>query len=165
MDVKAAFLQAPLTEEVYMEQPEGFVSAEQPNLVCRLLKSLYGLKQAPYEWNKELDSHLKRNGFQPTPVDPCVYFRRQNGLVAFIVVYVDDFTIIAHCSEITKVKTMLSDQFTMKDLGEAKSILGYEILRDRERGTLDLRQGGRIKEYLTAYQMEDCKPIHTPMQV
>jgi hypothetical protein len=62
---------------------------------------MYGLKQAPYEWNKELDSHLRQNGFGPTSADPCVYFHHQNGLVTFIVVYVVDFTIIAHHSELT----------------------------------------------------------------
>ncbi len=66
MDVDSAFLHAHLTEEIYVTQPEGFVSPEHPHHVCHLLKSLYGLKQAPYAWNKAIDAHLLSNGFVPT---------------------------------------------------------------------------------------------------
>jgi hypothetical protein len=65
VDIDSAFLQAKLTEEIYVTQPEGFISKEFPNHVCRLNKSLYGLKQAPLLWNQTLDKLFKTEGFIP----------------------------------------------------------------------------------------------------
>jgi hypothetical protein len=163
MDVESAFLQAPITEEIFVEQPEGFRSKKHPDYVCRLRKSLYSIKQAPFEWNRELDSHLRANNFEPTPIDPCIYVLREPGRLAFITVYVDDFTIISGPELLPNIKRMLATKFRCKDLGEARSVLGYEILRDREQGTLDLRQRGRIDEYLSAFFLTDCNPVRTPM--
>ena len=96
MDVDSAFLNAELHEEIYVTQPEGFISEQHPDYVCRLHKSLYGLKQAPLLWNRTIDGHLRDNGFAPIDADPCIYLHRTRGnQIALIALYVDDCTIVA----------------------------------------------------------------------
>jgi hypothetical protein len=95
MDVTTAFLNATLTEENYVHQPEGFVDPEKLNHVCHLHKSLYGLKQALLEWNCMINSHLHVHGFQPTTADPCVYTKLEGKDVTFIAIYIDDCMIFA----------------------------------------------------------------------
>ncbi len=163
MDVEAAFLHAPLTEEVYVAQPEGYIDKEHPNYVCRLRKSLYGLKQAPYEWNRAIDEHLRASGFEPLDGDACIYTRRTQGKIAIIGIYVDDCTIIAHRQLLEETKAILASKFKMKDLGEARLILGMEIIRKRSAGKLYLRMSGYSKETLACFDMTNCKPTPTPM--
>ncbi|ELR25377.1 Polyprotein, putative [Acanthamoeba castellanii str. Neff] len=128
MDVDTAFLNAKLTEEVYIEQPEGFVDPDKPHHMCRLLKSLYGLKQAPHEWNRTLDAHLHDNDFKPTVTDPCIYIHQQEDhQLVMIAVYIDDCMIIAPKHLLNETKNVLRRHFKMKDLGEAESVLGIEI--------------------------------------
>ena len=76
MDVKTAFLNEDLDEEIYMEQPEGFISKGNENKVCRLMKSLYGLKQAPKQWHEKFDSVMVKNGFRINECDKCVYYKQ-----------------------------------------------------------------------------------------
>eukprot|EP00253_Pinus_taeda_P022625 PITA_22625 len=78
LDVKIAFLHGELEEEIYMEQPEGFIEKGKEGLVCRFKKSLYGLKQAPQQWYKKFDSFMLEHGFQRLEVDHCVYIKRFN---------------------------------------------------------------------------------------
>ena len=89
MDVTAAFLNGKLDEEVYMNQPKGFVAIGQENLVCKLKRSIYGLKQAPRCWNNVLDAQLKEMSFIQSGSDPCIYISSKEETV-LIAVYVDD---------------------------------------------------------------------------
>ena len=73
MDVKTAFLNGDLEEEIYMVQPEGYIAPGQENKVCKLKKSLYGLKQAPKQWHEKFDQVILSNGFSSISVDKCVY--------------------------------------------------------------------------------------------
>jgi hypothetical protein len=79
MDVKTAFLNGELDEEIYMEQPDGFVVKGQESEVCKLLKSLYGLKQAPKQWHEKFDTTLTSAGFAINEADMCVYYRCGGG--------------------------------------------------------------------------------------
>jgi len=115
LDVKTTFLHGELEEEIYMEQPEGFIVPGKEHFVCRLKKSLYGLKQAPKQWYKR------------------------------------------------KLKTQLSNEFEMKELGAAKKILGMEIRRDRQAGKLFLSQQRYIEKVLDRFNMNDYKPGSTPL--
>jgi hypothetical protein len=117
-----------------MTQPEGFIDPDHPDWVCRLHKSLYGLKQAPLEWFKMIDTHLCTNGFDPSDADLCIYIQHYKGLCSYIALYVDDCTIIAHCCQIHEIKDMVKAKFPTKDLGEAKSVLGFEIHCDWKNG-------------------------------
>ncbi|ELR23424.1 reverse transcriptase [Acanthamoeba castellanii str. Neff] len=162
VDVDTAFLHAKLTEEIYISQPEGFVNKQRPHHVGRLLKSLYGLKQAPLEWNRAIDAHLRKSHFEPTDSDPCIYIRQGHHL-AIVALYVDDCTIIAHKSELRGVKQIIADGFLIKDLGEATSILGIEIQRDRSLGKLYIRQRGKIDNILATFGLTNSKLVSTPM--
>ena len=75
MDVKTTFLNGDLDEEIYMEQPEGFIVLGKEKKVCRLVKSLYGLKQAPMQWHEKFDSVMMTNGFKINKCDKCVYVK------------------------------------------------------------------------------------------
>ena len=98
VDVATAFLNGELEEEVYMEQPEGFVVPGKEHLVCRLKRSIYGLKQSPRCWNTVLDCHLKKMGFVQTTTDPCVY-RASGGEPIYLGVYVDDIILATRNSK------------------------------------------------------------------
>ena len=80
MDVKTAFLNGDLEEEIYMEQPEGFVIHGQEEKVCKLDKSLYGLKQAPKQWHEKFDNLMLSNGFKVNESDKCIYYKFENGI-------------------------------------------------------------------------------------
>ena len=90
MDVKSAFLNGDLEEEVYIEQPEGFILGNDENLVCRLKKALYGLKQAPRAWYYRLDKYLHQQGFSKGSADDNLYTKTKNDKLLILVVYVDD---------------------------------------------------------------------------
>ena len=77
MDVKSAFLNGDLTEDIYMRQPEGFEDKEYPDKVCKLSKSLYGLKQSARCWNLKIDEYLKSSNYTQSTADPCIYFRTE----------------------------------------------------------------------------------------
>jgi len=79
MDVKTAFLNGELDEEIYMQQPDGFVIDGQEGKVCKLLKSLYGLKQAPKQWHEKFNETLTSVGFFVNEADTCVYYRYGGG--------------------------------------------------------------------------------------
>ena len=93
MDVKIAFLNGDLEEEIYMTQPEGCVADGQENKVCELLKSLYGLKQAPKQWHGKFNETLLVGGFYSSDVDKCVYTKSVNNDHVIICLYVDDMLI------------------------------------------------------------------------
>eukprot|EP00253_Pinus_taeda_P013081 PITA_13081 len=90
MDVKSAFLNGDLNEEVYIEQPDGFIRGNDPKLVCRLKKALYGLKQAPRAWYYQLDKYLHQQGFVKGSTDSNLYVKIDNNKLLILVVYVDD---------------------------------------------------------------------------
>ena len=101
MDVKSAFLHGDLQEEIYMEQPQGFI--KDPTLVCHLRKSLYGLKQAPWAWYAKMDSFLLSVGFTWCHSNPYVYILQQGDSLLFLVLYVDDLLITGSSSPTIKV--------------------------------------------------------------
>eukprot|EP00253_Pinus_taeda_P031343 PITA_31343 len=90
MDVKSTFLNGDLEEEVYIEQPEGFILGNDAKLVCKLRKALYGLKQAPRAWYYRLDKYLHQQGFSKGSVDSNLYTKMDSDKLLVIVVYVDD---------------------------------------------------------------------------
>ena len=96
MDVKPAFLNGNLEEEIYMLQPEGFIAKNQEHMVCKLQRSIYGLKRASRSWNIRFDQAIKSFGFEQNLDEPCVYKRHQNKVVMFLVLYVDDILLIGN---------------------------------------------------------------------
>ncbi|KAE8684638.1 Chitin elicitor receptor kinase 1 [Hibiscus syriacus] len=165
-DVKTTFLHGDLEEEIYMRQPEGFIEAGKKNLVCRLKKSLYGLKQAPRQWYKKFDSFMGSSGFTRCQADHCCYIKRFDNSFIILLLYVDDMLVAgSDMQEIINLKQKLSKQFAIKDLGAAKQILGMRIKRDTKSGTLMLSQAEYINKVLSRFNMQDAKPVSTPLGV
>jgi transposase InsO family protein len=165
MDVKTAFLNGDLDEDIYMQQPDGYRAAgSQASLVCKLNKSLYGLKQAGRAWNKKMDAALIELGLRPTHSDSCVYVMRQDDTVMFLLVYVDDLLLVTnHMGQLKSIKAALHSRFEMKDMGEAEFILGVQIRRDRAKRQLYLSQAEYVRTVLERFDMQDCKPAASPM--
>ena len=98
MDVVTAFLNGHLEEEIYMEQPEGYIKHGQENLVCKLKKSIYGLKQSPRCWSKAFTGFMTEIGFKQSTSDPFVFVRTRHEL-EILAVYVDDLILITESTE------------------------------------------------------------------
>ena len=166
LDVKTAFLHGDLEEEIYMKQPEGFIKKDKKDLVCRLKKSLYGLKQAPRQWYKKFDNFMSNSGFKRCQADHCCYIRNFDKSFIILLLYVDDMLVAgADMQEIVNLKRELSKEFAMKDLGAAKQILGMRITRDIKSETLMLSQAEYINKVLFRFNMQDAKPVSTPLGV
>ena len=170
MDVDTAFLNAPVSETIYVEQPEGFTEygPKGEPLVCKLNKSLYGLKQAPRNWNNVIDEWLRGYGLKVSEADPCLYVKRFGeaaGSVLVILLWVDDLIISGDdVVEIDKFKSAISNRFNMKDLGNLSCILGMTIKRDRGVRILQMSQEVYIDTVLKRFGMTDCKPVGTPAE-
>lgn len=164
MDVKTAFLNGDLEEDIYMVQPEGFVVKGKEHLVCKLNKSLYGLKQASRAWYQKMDQALIDMHFKRLQTDACVYVHRTGTLVIFVALYVDDLLLLSNSlSKLNSLKEELAGRFEMKDLGEAHFILGIQIERDRSARTLSLSQQAYIAKIVERYGMTNSKPVATPL--
>nr|GEX33260.1 retrotransposon protein, putative, Ty1-copia subclass [Tanacetum cinerariifolium] len=158
MDVKTPFLNGYLNEEVYMEQPEGFVNPKYPNRVCKLKRSIYGLKQASRQWNKRFDDEINKFGFTQNRDDPCVYLKASGSNITFLILYVDDILIMENNTlMLQSVKSYIGRCFAMKYLGEAAYILGIKIYKDRSRRLIGLCQSAYIEKILKRYCMKNSK--------
>ncbi|GJR44235.1 retrotransposon protein, putative, ty1-copia subclass [Tanacetum coccineum] len=164
MDVKTAFLNGHLSEDVYMAQPKGFVDIKHPNKVCKLERSIYRLKQASRSWNKRFDEEIKKICFTQNPDEPCVYLKASRSNVAFLVLYVDDILLMGNnVTMLKEVKSWLCKCFSMKDLGEAAYILGIKIISDRSKRLISLSQSAYLEKILKKFRMENSKKGYTLM--
>jgi hypothetical protein len=156
MDVKTAFLNGDLEEEIYMEQPEGLVIPGQKHKVCKLVKSLYGLKQAP----KQFDKVMLSNAYLINGGDKCIYSKFNNNEGVIICLYVDDLLIFGTKVDVVHVaKIFLSSNFDMKDMGEVDVILGIKVLRDNN--CITLSQSHCVEKMLKRFEHFDYSPIST----
>uniref|UniRef100_A0A2N9F5U8 Reverse transcriptase Ty1/copia-type domain-containing protein n=1 Tax=Fagus sylvatica TaxID=28930 RepID=A0A2N9F5U8_FAGSY len=139
MDVKTAFLNGELDEEIYMDQPVGFVAkVQERRKVCKLKRSIYGLKQSSRQWYLRFHRAILSNGLTMIEEDHCVYTKWSKGSFIILSLYVDDILLAGNDAEmIVATKEWLSSNFEMKDMGEADYILGVKIFRDRLKKILD----------------------------
>ncbi|GIL68887.1 hypothetical protein Vafri_22154 [Volvox africanus] len=162
LDVSTAFLNGELEEELWMEQPPGYESAD-PEQACRLLRSIYGLKQAPHCWYVKLVTELDKLGFKPSKSDPALFIKRDEKEIVYLLIHVDDFLTTSSDEElIKKVKAAIGEVFKIRDLGEAKVFLGMEISRGVN-GEVKLSQQHYIEALLQRHQLVDAKPRTTPL--
>jgi hypothetical protein len=156
MDMKSVFLNGPIKEEVYVEQPPGFEDSEYPNHVYKLSKVLYGLKQAPRAWYECLRDFLITNGFKVVKADPTLFTK------TIAKNYVDDIifgsTNKSTCEEFSRI---LIQKFEMSMMGELKYFLGFQVKQLQE-GTF-ISQTKYTQDLLNKFGMKDAKPIKTPM--
>lgn len=162
MDVVTAFLNGNLDEDIFMQQPDGYVQTGQEHLVCKLNKSLYGLKQSPRCWNAVFHEYMEHIGFKQGNADPCVYTRSAD-VTTIIAVYVDDLIMMSETTqEMVRVKGLLSDRFKMKDMGELHYCLGIAIEQCEHRQSLLIHQSLFIQKILAKYKMSEANTVATP---
>lgn len=157
MDAITAFLQGDLSDEIYIEQPEGFKDGSKQ--VCKLKKAMYGLKQAGRAWNLKLEAALKSFGLIKSKLDPCVYYNTDTTLI--LAIYVDDILIFwKNESVLNEIKNSLSNSFKMKDMGKAQGCIGIRIAQTND--GIELDQSKYINDILARFNMSEAKPISTP---
>jgi hypothetical protein len=163
MDIKSAFLNGDLKEEVYVRQLPGFIVAGQEDKVLRLWKALYGLRQVLRAWNAKLDSTIKEMGFQQSMREAAVYRRGRGHSVLLVGVYVDDLVITGtEEAEVEAFKVQMKATFQMSDLGLLCFYLSIEVHQDN--GDITLRQAHYAKHIIELGGMGGCNPAHTPME-
>ena len=117
MDVKSAFLNGVLEEEVYIQQPPGYEAKGQESKVLKLKKALYGLKQAPRAWKSRIDKYFQENGFTKCPYEHALYFKIKDGHVLIICLYVDDLIFTENnLSMFEDFKKAMTKEFEMTDM-------------------------------------------------
>ncbi|MBW0560838.1 hypothetical protein O181_100553 [Austropuccinia psidii MF-1] len=157
IDVKSAFLNAPLTETVYLSIPQG-LDIDHRKYCLRLKKAIYGLKQAPLAWYNRLKNWLQSVGFNACKLDPCVFYWKQPDAL-WIYVHVNDMEIFG--KSIQPFKEQINKEFSIKDIGLADLLLGVKIQQMEDYITLD--QQHFVKSLLEIYGMQHCKTVSTPL--
>nr|GEZ94380.1 hypothetical protein [Tanacetum cinerariifolium] len=162
MDVKIAFLYGPLKEEVYVNQPDGFVDPYYPDKVYRLKKALYGLKQAPKAWYDELSNFLVSKGFSKGSIDPTLFAVKHRGDILLVQIYVDDTTFSSTNPKLSKqFEKLMHIKFEMSMMRELKFFLGIQI-HQSPRGIF-INQAKYAQELLLKHGMTSCDSVGTPM--
>ncbi len=128
-DVKSAFLNGELKEEVYVEQPAGFKIPGAEDKVYRLRKALYGLKQAPRAWYSRINEFFHQKGYERSPNEPTLYLKKfSTDAIVIVSLYVDDMIYTGSSQElILNFKEVMMKEFEMTDLGELHYFLGLEV--------------------------------------
>jgi hypothetical protein len=161
MDVKTAFLNGNIEEEVYLEQPRGFEVHDRASHVCRLKKALYGLKQAPRAWYSRIDSYLQSIGFIKSDADPNLYLLIKGEDILILVLYVDDLFLTGAETLIAACKQDLAKEFEMKDLGLMHYFLGLEIWQ-QEGETLPIHMLRKSTRVLDWTEIQNCTTKDLP---
>ncbi|GJU84333.1 putative ribonuclease H-like domain-containing protein [Tanacetum coccineum] len=162
MDVKSAFLNGFMNEEVYVAQPPGFINFEKPNYVYKLKKALYGLKQAPKAWYDRLKSFLLKYKYSMEMIDNTLFTKKFKSHLIIVQIYVDDIIFRSTCQNLCDDFTkIMHDEFEMSMMGELNFFLGLQIKQMEDE--IFFNQSKYIKEMLKKFGLEDSKPTMTPM--
>ncbi|XP_074379364.1 retrovirus-related Pol polyprotein from transposon TNT 1-94 isoform X2 [Apium graveolens] len=162
MDVKSAFLNGVLEEEIFVEQPEGFVCKGQEDKVYRLIKALYGCRQAPRTWYSRIDTHLLSLGFVKSLSEATLYVKKSDFEILVVSLYVDDLLVTgSNLKQIDNFKEEMKAAFEMTDLGKMTFFLGMEVQQNTNE--IFICQKKYAKEILKKFNMDECKPTTTPM--
>jgi uncharacterized membrane protein YciS (DUF1049 family) len=145
-----------------MEQPEGFQLSDNPNFVCKLKKSLYGLKQASHAWYHRLDTYLQDKGFKRGTIENNLYIKTEGNDLHIMLVYVDGIIFGSNNASLVQwFASAMQSEFEMSMIGELSFFLGLQITHKYE--GIFLSQKKYLREMLKRFQMEDSKPMSTPM--
>ena len=164
LDVKTAFLNAPLDEDIYVTLPPE-VQGGGGGVTYKLEKALYGLKQAPRAWYKLFSGELVSMGFRVSEADPALFIRSGKYQDTYVLIHVDDALIVdADLDVVIGVKAAIGKRFKITDMGEISTFVGMEVQRDWASGTLDLTQRRYTEEILERFGVASSgKPIGTPL--
>lgn len=164
LDIKTAFLNGELEEDVYTEQAPGYQEGSS-DTACHLKRALYGLKQAPRTWHQRLDQELGQLRFYPSDADPSLYVAAyDDGTTSYLLIYVDDILIAAESmSRVNEIKAALLTAFDARDMGPAEFYLGMTIERDRNKHIIKLGQERALLDLLEKYNMLSSKTKSTPL--
>eukprot|EP00253_Pinus_taeda_P032989 PITA_32989 len=164
MDVKSAFLNGVLKEEVFVEQPLGYEVDGQEHKVCKLKKALYGMKQALRAWYSRIDAYLVENGFGKCDGEPTIYIKENDGKIIIVVLYVDDLIFTRNdASLIADFKAVMKSEFEMTDLGFLRYFLGIEV--DQSENGVFISQDKYVEAVLKRFNMQNNKATVTPTVV
>lgn len=131
--MKSAFLHGELKEEVYVDQPEGFVKVGEEDKVYRLKKALYGLKQAPRAWFSRIESYFKKEGFEKSSYDQTLFLKKSQNNLLVVSLYVDDLIFTGNNERMcVEFKTSMQREFEMTDMGKMKFFLGVEFIKEKK---------------------------------
>lgn len=163
LDVKTAFLNEVLKEDVFMNLPEGMEL--EPGYILKLHRSLYGLKQSPKCWNDRFHDFITSMGFKQSTADVCLYYRCYEGTVVYLVIYVDDMLLCGSTTDVVNyVRDRLAREFRMTDLGVPNMFMGLRIKINPEEDVLQIDQAGYTSRLLDKFGMTGCNPAATPME-
>ena len=164
LDVKSAFLNGKLNEDIYTEQPEGFVDPKRPHWVYKLLRSLYGLKQASRAWYHEIDSFLKSIRFMQSTSDCNLYHRKVEKDTIFILVYVDDMLLLGKRQEHLQLYAQkITTKYESRIESDITKFLGIVIDRNKQLGIIKVSSGYMIDQMLEKFGMTKCKEANVPI--
>ena len=162
MDVKSAFLNGVIEEEVYVKQPPGFESTKYPHRVYKLHRALYGLKQAPRAWYGRLRGFLLSKGFVMGTVDKTLFLLKHGNDLLIVQIYMDDIIFGGSSHDlVAKFGDDMSREFEMSMMGELQFFLGLQIKQVKD--GMFVHQGKYTKDMLKKFGMNDSKPLSTPM--
>ncbi|MBW0462470.1 hypothetical protein O181_002185 [Austropuccinia psidii MF-1] len=157
LDIKSAFLNAPIDEEVYLAIPNGLKHDKRVSCL-RLKKEIYGLRQAPRAWYIRLSSCLETVGFKAAISDPCVFHCSSHSPI-WLFIHVDDIGVFG--KDLTKFKQEIEQEFNTKLLGQAELMLGIKIYQNSDH--IGLSQEHYVNSLLELYGMSDCRSVATPL--
>ncbi|GJY56485.1 putative ribonuclease H-like domain-containing protein [Tanacetum coccineum] len=162
MDVKSAFLNGFINEEIYMAQPPGFIDFKKLDHVYKLKKALYGLKQAPKAWYDRLKAFLIKHEYKMGIVDNTLFTKKKSSNLMIVQIYVDDIIFGSTCQDMCdEFSKIMHDEFKMSMMGELNFFLGLQIKQMED--SIFFNQSKYIKEMLKKFGVEDSKPMKTPM--
>ena len=171
IDIRQAYLQAELTEDLYMRVPPGIPAFDKNGrpLACKLNRTLYGLKQAGREWGILFSAFLVSWGFARSTIDTCLFIYAKDGLILWMLVYVDDCLIVDNDGSLrSRFVTDLGKRFPVDDRGNLEWLLGVAITRERTDGSLSLSQELYIKDLVSKYASHvsagHTRKYDTPME-
>ncbi|GJX30785.1 retrovirus-related pol polyprotein from transposon TNT 1-94 [Tanacetum coccineum] len=162
MDVKSAFLNGKILEEVYIQQPPGFESSEIPDHVCKLNKALYGLKQAPRAWYEPLSTFLTHHKFVRGTIDNTLFTYKTKSDVIIVQIYVDDIIFGSTSVKLSKqFAKLMTKKYKMSMMSELTYFLGFQIKQDSI--GISICQEKYVKDLLKKYDLADCASVKCPM--
>ncbi|GJT69206.1 retrovirus-related pol polyprotein from transposon TNT 1-94 [Tanacetum coccineum] len=162
MDVKSAFLNGKIAEEVYVEQPLWFESSEFPNHVCKLNKALYELKQAPRAWYETLSKFLTQHKFIRGTIDNTLFTYKTQSDVIIVQIYLDDIIFGSTSVKLSKqFAKLMTTKYDMSMMGELTYFLGFQIKQDSK--GISICQEKYVRDLLKKYDLADSALVKCPM--